>query len=56
MTAIIAIVLAAVIGVGSYLYTKKSDGPVEQAAESVIDYELGLPPGSVDLTPDVKNG
>jgi uncharacterized protein YpmB len=54
MQAILIIIVAAIVGMGSYLYTKKADSPVEQAAEEVIDYELGLPPGTVDLTPEVK--
>lgn len=56
MQIIIIIAIAAAVGLGSFFYTKKADNPIEQAAETVIDYELGLPPGSVDLTPDVKNG
>jgi hypothetical protein len=52
MPAIIIAIIAAIIGVGSFYYSKKSDGPVEQIAERVIEQELGLPKDSVDLSPD----
>jgi uncharacterized membrane protein len=31
-------------------FTKKTDLPIERAAEEVIDIELGLPPGTIDIT------
>ncbi len=54
MQAALVVFIAAVIGFGAFFITKRNDSPVEQAAEAVIDYELGLPPGAVDLTPEVK--
>lgn len=50
----IIIAIAVIIGGGSAYITKKDDGPIEQIAESVIDKELGLPSGTVDLTPNSK--
>jgi hypothetical protein len=46
--------LAAVIGIGAAVVSKSDDGPIEQAAEEVIEAELNLPKGSVDLTPKSK--
>lgn len=43
--------IAALIGVTSYLVSGKSDNPIEQASERVIEDSLGLPKDSVDLTP-----
>lgn len=51
---IVIVVVAAVIGIGAAIITKTDDGPIEQAAEEVIDYELGLPPGAIDLTKPAK--
>jgi hypothetical protein len=51
MNVIIIVVCAAIIGLGSVFITKKKDNPVEEAAEVVIEKELNLPEGSVDLTP-----
>jgi ABC-type sulfate transport system permease component len=50
----IIVALALVIGGVSAYVTKKDDGPIEQIAEAVIDRELGLPPGTVDITPNSK--
>ncbi len=52
MWIILAIALA--VGIGSVYITKKDDGPIEQIAEGVIESELNLPKGSVDLTPNSK--
>ncbi len=49
--AIIIILLAAAIGIGYTMYTGKPNNVVEEVAEVVIEKELGLPDGSVDLTP-----
>lgn len=54
MVAAIIIALCAVIGVGSYVYTKKADNPVEQIAERIMESELGLPKDSIDLSPESK--
>lgn len=50
----IIVALALIIGGGSAFLSKKDDGPVEQIAESVIENQLNLPKGSVDLTPKSK--
>ncbi len=54
MVTIIIVVVAAVIGLGSAIYTHKNDGPVEEVCETIIEKELNLPDGTVDLTPDVS--
>lgn len=46
--------VAAAIGIGSAVMSKSDDGPIEQIAEEVIEAELHLPKGSVDLTPNSK--
>lgn len=46
--------IAAAVGIGTAIVTKTNDGPIEQAAESIIEAELNLPKGSVDLTPNSK--
>ncbi len=50
--AIIVAVIAIVVGLGALFYTKQHDSPIEQASESIAEYELRLPPGSLDLSPD----
>jgi hypothetical protein len=42
---------AAIFGLCSVLFFHKKDNIVEQVAETVIESELGLPKGTVDLTP-----
>ncbi len=44
-----------IVGIGSAVYTQKNDGPVEEACETIIEKELNLPDGTVDLTPDGTN-
>lgn len=48
----IVIVVAGIFGIGSTIYLGK-DNPIEQCAEQLIDYELGVPPGTVQL-PDLS--
>jgi hypothetical protein len=43
--------VAAVIGVGSAVYLKQDDAPIEEVSERVIEYQLRLPDGTIDLTP-----
>ncbi len=50
MVWLLTIVAAAVIGISS-AYWWKPDNIVEEVAEVVIEKELDLPKGSVDLTP-----
>ncbi len=48
---VIAIVLLmAALGIGSHLYLK-DDNSIEEATEVVIERELGLNSGSIDLSP-----
>lgn len=54
MIAAIIIALCVAIGVGSYVVTKKADGPVEEFAERVMESQMGLPKNSIDLTPNSK--
>lgn len=51
VTVAVMLVVAVVVGVASVLIVKKDDQPVEELSEFVIEKELGLPQGSVDLTP-----
>ena len=44
------IVIASIFGFAAFFITKTPDSPIEEAAEAVIDYELGLPPGTIDLS------
>ena len=46
----IVIVLAVVIGVASG-YFMPDDNPVEEIAEKILESQLNLPSGSLDLTP-----
>lgn len=48
------VVVSLMIGVASVFITKKDDQVIEELAESVVEKELGLPSGSLDLTPDSK--
>jgi hypothetical protein len=54
MNIIMGIAAAALIGLCSVLFLKKSDNPVEEAAEAYIEQEMGLDKGSIDLTPSSK--
>lgn len=49
MTKFVIIGLAAIIGIGSILFFKKTDNPVEQVAEQIIKSETGL---DIDLSPE----
>lgn len=50
----VILAIALVVGVVSVFVVKKDDAVVEEVSESVIEKELGLPQGSVDLTPRSK--
>jgi hypothetical protein len=52
MVTIIIVVLAAILGIGSALYTHKKDGPVEEVCEAIIEKELNLPDGTIELSPE----
>ena len=45
---------ALIIAMVAYVITKTPDSPVEQAAEAVADYELGLPQGTIDISKEKK--
>ena len=47
----IIILIALVAGISSYFILGEPDNWVEEASESVIEGQLGLPDDSVDLTP-----
>lgn len=49
MSPLVIALIALIIGVSSAFLTKKDDGPIEQAMESVIEKETGM---TVDLTPN----
>jgi hypothetical protein len=46
---LVIICIAAVVGLSSVIITGKEHNEVEQISEQVIDKELGLPSGTVDL-------
>jgi hypothetical protein len=48
MMPFIIVIVAAVIGIGSVVYFKSDDNPVEEIAEEVIKNEIGK---EVDLSP-----
>lgn len=52
MTLYIIVVAALALGVGSSFIFKKDDSLIEEISESVIEEQLGIPPGSLDLTPN----
>ncbi len=56
LNAIICVAAAAAIGLGAYFISGKADTPVEEAAEAYIEQEMGLEKGSIDLTPETKEG
>ena len=47
----IIVAMATIIGVGARILGGEPNSPLEQCAEAVIDYELGLPQGTVQLSP-----
>ncbi len=52
MTGAIIAIGAIIVAFCAYFVSKVPDSPVEQAAEAVADYELGLPQGTIDITPE----
>ena len=54
MMGAIIITIAAIVGFAAHIITKTSDSPIEEIAEQVINYELGLPKGTIDLSKDKK--
>lgn len=47
----IVLIVAFAVGTAAILLTKKEDGVIEEISEHVIETQLDLPKGSVDLTP-----
>lgn len=54
MSTPIIVIIAIFVAIGALFITKQANSPVEEAAEEVIDYELGLPPGTINLSKDLK--
>lgn len=54
MMGAVIITIAAIVGFAAHFITKTPDSPVEEAAEAVIEYELGLPKGTIDLSKEKK--
>lgn len=52
---VVGAIIALLVGLGSFMYFGKTDNPVEEACDRVIEKELGLPEGSVDLAPAEKD-
>ena len=50
------LIVALIAGLASMVVFKSNDGPVEEAAESIIEHQLGLPPNSIDFSPDSNEG
>ena len=53
LTAVTIIVVVGIlaIGFGSRWLIDKCDGPIEEACEMIAEHELGLPEGTIDLSP-----
>lgn len=52
MTVYIIIAVALALGIGSSFVFKKDDSLIEELSEGVIEEQLGIPAGSLDLTPN----
>lgn len=48
---LVIVVLFTAVGFGSYYVTKQEDAVVEEFAEAIIEQQLGLEEGTIDLTP-----
>lgn len=51
MLVILIVAICAIGGIGYGVITKTHDSPVEEFAEEIIEKELNLPKGSIDLSP-----
>lgn len=48
----VGIVVACVIaGVGSWWFSGTPDGAIEEMCEAIVEQQIGLPDGSIDLSP-----
>ncbi len=54
MISSVIVVGALIIAFCTFFITGKPDTPIEQAAEAVAEYELGLPIGSIDVSKEEK--
>lgn len=52
VTIALIVAVAICVGVVSILVTKRDDAIVEEVTESITEKELGLPSGTIDLTPN----
>ena len=52
IAAIIVISIALVVGISSRWFMGKTDSPIEECAEYMLEKNLGLREGSLDLSPD----
>ena len=48
---ILIVIVAAAVGIGTAYFFKADDSFVEELSEDVIENQMKLPKGSVDLTP-----
>lgn len=55
MVSAIIIVIAIVVGCAAHFVSKTNDSPLEEAAEAVIENQLNLPNGTIDLSPGGDN-
>ena len=49
---VIIVMLSLLIGYAVIIITHKSDTVGEQACESIMEHQLHLPPGTIDLSPE----
>jgi hypothetical protein len=54
METMIIIAICSAIGAGWAYFSNTDDSAVEEAVEIIIEDELGVPPGTIDLTPNSK--
>lgn len=45
------VAVALIVGMGSGFVLKKPDNPIEEAAETIIEKQLNMEEGTLDLTP-----
>jgi len=52
LSVVILIVIIGIVGVSSQYVFNEKDGQTEEFCEAVIEQQLGLPAGTIDLSPD----
>lgn len=50
MNTVIIVIIATLVGAGSAWYSHVKNGPIEEACEAIIENELHLPAGIVELS------